>query len=74
MILECDLASSAGFTVLFWRISGKVGREQEVTVMPAKCLQGDDLLGMLAHAYKSNYFVYGIVRDKSSLPGPRIVC
>lgn len=27
-----------------------VPREQEVTVMPAKCLPGDDLLGMLAHA------------------------
>ena len=36
------------------RASGRMGREQGVKVMPAKYRQGDDLLRMLASAYKSN--------------------
>ena len=41
-----------------------MGREREVIVMPAKYLQGDELLrDMLAHANNSNYFVYGRVGE-----------
>ena len=39
------VASSAGFTVLFLRTSGRMGRERG---------QGDELLRMLSCAYKSN--------------------
>ena len=49
-----SLASTVGITALFERKSGRMGREREVTVMPAKYPQGDDLLRMLARAYKSN--------------------
>ena len=44
------IASSADFTVLFYRTSGKMGRERGVTVMPVKDRQGDDLR-VLARAY-----------------------
>ena len=49
-----SLASTVGITVLFQRKGGRMGRERGVTVMPAKYRQGDDLLRMLARAYKSN--------------------
>ena len=65
-------ASSAGFTVLFWRKSGRVGRERGVTVMPAKYRQGDDLLRMLAPICVRDSGVF--LTDKSRLPGPTIVC
>ena len=46
---------------------------------PAKCLQENELLRMLAHVYKSNLCTgWGgggrIFREKSRLPGPTIVC
>ena len=49
-----SLASTVGITVLFERKGGRMGREGGVTVMLAKYRQGDDLLRMLARAYKSN--------------------
>ena len=46
-----------------------MGRERGVTVMPAEYRQGDDdLLHMLARAYKSNLCTrdsWGILRDKA---------
>ena len=49
-----SLASTVGIAVLFERKRGRMGRERGVTVMTAKYRQGDDLLRMLARAYKSN--------------------
>ena len=49
-----------------------MGRERGVTVMPAKCRQGDDLLRMLALICVRDSG--GVLTDKSRFPGPTIVC
>ena len=53
-----------------------MGREKGVTLVPAKYRQGDDLLCMLAHAYKSNLCMgkWGNFERQSRLPGPTVVC
>ena len=51
-----------------------MGREQGVTVMPAKYRPGDNLLRMFTRAYRPICVLDsgGILRVKSRLPGPTV--